>query len=406
MRSLGPAFAILLCACSVSVQSDTSTTPTPPVAAAEPPATEEPATPVDPIPAMFGALTPQIAVDDVGAAMDFYAKAFAATEVMRMPGPDGKTMHGEVKIGDSLIMIDLANPSMQSPKTVGGTPLTLFMYSADADEAFKTAVAAGATSLMPLEDQFWGDRYGELADPFGHRWAIASHIEDLTDEQMGQRAAMMAEEMAAAAKRKGGKLQKARRAKDPKWKSVVGTPSTQPIPEGYQTLTMAITVADAAAAIEFYTTVLGATERVRMPTPDGKLMHAEVAFGDNVLMLSDEMYPARKSAKTLGASPFMIHHYVTDAEATYAKAIAAGSTSILPVTDMFWGDRYGAVMEPSGVVWGLATHIEDVPPEEMTARMEKQMKGSGEQPAAAAGNNEPKPVPATSTTKPIAPKAK
>lgn len=373
MRTSSLVFAaVLIPACAAKTQPDTAVPQT--VAG---PAVEEPAA-VDPIPELFGTLTPQIAVDDVSAAMAFYVKAFGGTEIMSMPGPDGTVMHGEVKIGDSLLMIDISNPGVQSPAKVGGTPMTLFMYTADADEAWATAVAAGATSLMPLADMFWGDRYGELSDPFGHRWAIASNLEELTPEQMQQRSELFGAEAAEAAKPSKKKRRTVKRPATPKWKSVAGTPAAKPIPDGYETITMMITVPDAAAAIEFYTTVLGAKERNRMPLPDGKLMHAEVAFGSSVLMLSDEMSPERKSAKTLGGSPVMFHHYTPDVAATYAAAIQAGAVSILELTDMFWGDRYGAVMGPSGIAWGLATHVEDVAPEQMQERMKKQMSESGQ----------------------------
>lgn len=367
MRTLPVALTALLCACGPKIQADTATeTPAPAPAPAEEPVV---APSVDPIPEMFGELTPQIAVDDVGAALEFYAKAFGGTEVLRLPGPDGVLMHGEVKIGDSLVMIDRSNPGVQSPKTVGGTPMTLHLYMPDSDAAWKMATDAGAIAVIPLEDMFWGDRYGELEDPFGHRWAIASHTEDLTGEQMGQRAALAGEEMAAAAKSKG---KKSRKKTEPKWKSIAGTPSDAPVPEGYATLTMSITVADAAASIEFFTTVLGGTARNQMPLPDGKLMHAEVVFGGSVLMLADELSEEHKSAKTLGGSPVMIHHYTPDAGATYAKAVESGAQSLLEPTDMFWGDRYAAVMGPGGIAWGFATHVKDVSPEEMAEQMKAQ----------------------------------
>ena len=367
---------VLLAACSPKTQADTAT----PTATPQPEPEQPAAEPVDPIPEMFGTITPQIAVDDVAAAMDFYVKAFGGTEVMRMPGPDGKLMHGEVTIGSSTIMVDLTNEGVQSPTKVGGTPVTLHMFVANADEVFKAAIDAGGKELMPLEDMFWGDRYGEIEDPAGHRWAIATHVEDLTDEQMQQRSQMMMEEMAKAAKKK----KKSKKAKEPAWKSVAGTPAKNPVPEEYRTVTIMLTVPDAAAAIDFYTNVLGGKERMRMPMPDGKLMHAEVDFDGSVIMLSDEVSPERKSAKSLGGSPMMIHHYTPDAQAAYDKATGAGAHSILEVQDMFWGDRYGAVVGPDGIAWGIATHIEDVSEEEIA----KRMKEIGEAEAAAATNPE------------------
>lgn len=364
MRTLPVALTALVCACAPKVQTDTTTQS--PAAEATPTPASEAAPSVDPVPDMFGELTPQIAVDDVGAALEFYGKAFGATEVLRLPGPDGVLVHGEVKVGDSIVMIDQSNPGAQSPKTVGGTPMTLHLYVPDSDAAWKLATDAGATVVLPLEDMFWGDRYGEVEDPFGHRWAIASHTEDLTGEQMGQRAALAGEEMAAGEKPTGKKK------KQPKWKSVAGTPTKTPVPEGYATLTMSITVDDAAASIEFLTSVLGGTARNRMPLPDGRLMHAEVVFGDSVLMLADELAEEHKSAKTLGGSPVMIYHYTPDASATHAKAVESGAQSLHEPADMFWGDRYAAVMGPGGIAWSLATHIKDVSVEEMSAQMNAQ----------------------------------
>lgn len=359
--------AALLTACAPKTQADTATPAD--TAAPEP---EPAAEPVAPIPAEFGTLTPQIAVADVAATMEFYVKAFGGKEVMRMPGPDGSLMHGEVMVGNSMIMIDKTNEGVKSPPEVGGTNVTLHMFVANADEVFKAAIDAGAKELMPLEDMFWGDRYGEIEDPAGHRWAIATHIEDLTGEQMQQRSQLMMEEMAKAAKSK----KKPKKAKEPAWKSVAGTPTETPVPEEYRTVTMMLTVHDAAAAIDFYTKVLGGTERMRMPMPDGKLMHAEVEFDGSVIMLSDEVSPERKSAKTLGGSPMMIHHYTPDAQAAYDKATAAGAHSILAVQDMFWGDRYGAIVGPDGMAWGIATHVEDVSEEEMAKRMQEATSGA------------------------------
>lgn len=144
-----------------------------------------------PIPEGFHTVTPHIVVKDPGAAIDFYKKAFGAEEICRMPGPDGKSVvHAEIKIGDSVIMMGAEYPGMtQSPESLGGTPVTINLYVNDCDATFKRAVDAGASVTMPLADQFWGDRYGKLKDPFGHEWSIATHKEDLSPEEIGKRAA-------------------------------------------------------------------------------------------------------------------------------------------------------------------------------------------------------------------------
>jgi uncharacterized glyoxalase superfamily protein PhnB len=147
---------------------------------------------VKPIPDGFHTLTPHIVVSDAAAAIDFYKEAFGAKEAMRMPGPGGKIMHALIQIGDSKVMLNDEFPEMGgalSPSSLGGSPVTLTLYVPDVDRTFEQAIAAGATVKMPAADQFWGDRYGMLTDPFGHLWAVATHIEDLTPEQIAQRAA-------------------------------------------------------------------------------------------------------------------------------------------------------------------------------------------------------------------------
>ena len=145
------------------------------------------------------------------------------------------------------------------------------------------------------------------------------------------------------------------------------------IPEAYTALTPSITVNDAAKAIEFYKKALGATERMRMEGPDKKIMHAEIQIGGAILMLQDEVMGMR-SAKSLGASPASFYLYVEDADAAFKKAIAAGGKQIMPVTDMFWGDRLGHFEDPFGYQWDVATHVKDVTPEEMKKGQEQFMK--------------------------------
>jgi PhnB protein len=142
-----------------------------------------------PIPDGYHTLIPYLAVDDATEAIEFYKKAFGAKERVRMPGPDGTIGHAELELGDSILM--LADPfpqfSARPPKELGGTTTSIFMYSEDVDAAVKKAVDAGATVLMEPDDMFWGDRFGSVSDPFGHVWAIATHKEDLTPEEMAER---------------------------------------------------------------------------------------------------------------------------------------------------------------------------------------------------------------------------
>lgn len=143
-----------------------------------------------PIPEGYHSITPHLVAKDVAAAIDFYKKVFAARETERMAGPDGRIMHAELKIGDSIIMLSDEYPErgVQGPKTLGGTPVSIFLYVEDVDAVAKHAIAAGAKEMMPVADQFWGDRYGQVLDPFGHLWALATHKEDLTPDEIRRRA--------------------------------------------------------------------------------------------------------------------------------------------------------------------------------------------------------------------------
>jgi PhnB protein len=144
----------------------------------------------------------------------------------------------------------------------------------------------------------------------------------------------------------------------------------KPIPDGYRTLTPALTVSDAAEAIGFYKNAFGAKERFRMASPDGKhVVHAEVTIGDSVFMLGEEM-PGQgcRAPQSLGGTPVGFYVYVEDVDRAFERAVAAGAEVKMPLEDMFWGDRIGSVTDPSGHVWTLASHVEDVSAEEMDRR--------------------------------------
>ena len=142
--------------------------------------------PVEAIPKDMHTITPHLVCDGAADAIEFYKKAFNAVEDARMQTPDGKIMHAMLTIGDSHLMLVDEFPDYGSigPNKLKGTPVTLHMYVQDVDQAFAQAVAAGATVKMPLENQFWGDRYGIVTDPFGHSWSLASHVKDVTPEEM------------------------------------------------------------------------------------------------------------------------------------------------------------------------------------------------------------------------------
>ena len=144
---------------------------------------------VSPIPEDFHTITPQLVVNGVAGAVDWYTSALGAHELLRNAAPDGRIMHCELLLGDSrFFVVDEFPDNMRSPSALGGTPVTFHLYVADVDALFDRAVGAGATVLMPVADQFWGDRYGMISDPFGHRWSIASRIEDLSPRALHERA--------------------------------------------------------------------------------------------------------------------------------------------------------------------------------------------------------------------------
>ena len=144
---------------------------------------------VEPIPSDYPRVTPYLVVDGAAAAIDFYIEVFGATERMRMPGPDGKIGHAELDIGNSVVMLADEHPDYDAlaPGTVGGTPVSLMVYVEDVDAVFASAIEKGSRETQPLEDKFYGDRSGSIQDPFGHRWTISTHVEDVEPEEMERR---------------------------------------------------------------------------------------------------------------------------------------------------------------------------------------------------------------------------
>jgi PhnB protein len=148
----------------------------------------------------------------------------------------------------------------------------------------------------------------------------------------------------------------------------------KPIPEGYHTLSTYLAVEDAAAAIDFYKQAFGAKERMRMDAPGGKIAHAELEIGDSLVMLSDPFPQSNvKPPQEVGAATGSLFMYSEDVDSALQRAVDAGATLETEATDMFWGDRFGTVVDPFGHVWSIATHVEDVPPEAMAERAKRAM---------------------------------
>ena len=149
---------------------------------------------VNPIPDEYPQVITYLIVDDAEAAIAFYRDVFGATERLRMPGPDGKIGHAELEIGRGLFMLADAAPEDDTPTRLGGTPVTVMVYVEDVDQVFDRALQAGGKEVRAVADQFYGDRSGIFLDPFGHKWYVATHVEDIDEEEMGRRAAEFAQQ--------------------------------------------------------------------------------------------------------------------------------------------------------------------------------------------------------------------
>ncbi len=147
--------------------------------------------PVQPVPDGYHTVTPYLIVEGATRAIEYYGKAFGASELLRMPDPHGRIAHAEIRIGDSVVMLADAHPEMghRGPRALGGTSVSILLYLANVDAVFERAIRAGGKSLRPVADQFYGDRMGTLEDPFGHVWTIGTHIEDVSPEEMKRRMA-------------------------------------------------------------------------------------------------------------------------------------------------------------------------------------------------------------------------
>jgi uncharacterized glyoxalase superfamily protein PhnB len=322
---------------------------------------QQPAKPkVAPVPAGFFAITPQLIVADVDDEIDFCVAAFGAEKVVTIPGPSGDSVHGEVRIGDSIVMIDEENvgQNVKSPTTLEGTTATIVVYVADAEAAVAAAKRVGATVEAKLEEQFWGDRTARVRDKAGHRWLVSTHVEELSVAQLLQRAELV----------KGKK-----KAKKSAWKAIAGQPAPGPVPRGKHSAVLALTSNDAATDIDFYVKAFAATEIVRVLDAAGKVVHAELKVDDSILVVRDEGTAfADRSPHSLHGSPVDIHYYTADVDAVFARATAGGAKVVAAVEDKFWGDRFGAFVGPSRFLWEVATRIEDVSPEELERRMAAQ----------------------------------
>jgi PhnB protein len=287
---------------------------------------------VKPIPEGFHTVTPYLCVKDAAGAIEFYKEAFGATETLRLAMPDGRIGHAEIQIGKSRIMLSDEFPEYGavSPPSVGGSPVDIHFYVEDVDVWGSRAIAAGARTLVPVADQDYGERYGRIEDPFGHRWGFSTPLKEDRAKQ---------------------------------------------VREIFYMATPYLVVADGAKAIDFYKEAFAATELMRLADPDGRIAHAELGIGDSLIMLSGAAPEyGRLSPQSMGGTPVTINLYVEDVDALASQAVAAGAKVLRPVQDQFYGERSGRLADPFGHVWIVSTHIEDVTPEEIQRRLEAFMK--------------------------------
>jgi PhnB protein len=280
------------------------------------------------------AVTPYLCVSDAAAALDFYKKAFGAVETLRLNGPGPKVGHAQIQIGKALVMLSDEFPDFGalSPESIGGSPVRLHLNVPDVDAFVARAVAAGAKLVRPVRDEFYGHRTGTVRDPFGYSWSIATPKEEVSAEEMQRRIDAM--------------------TPPEEKKRPVGKPAANPVPRGFRTVQPYLIAADGPALLDFVREVFDAEETCRLTGRTGGV-HGEMRIGDTMLMMGGGI-PGKAFEGKLKQSA--LHVYVPDTDAVYAKALAAGATSIGEPQDHEYGERGAGVKDAAGNYWYIATH--------------------------------------------------
>jgi PhnB protein len=280
------------------------------------------------------AVTPYLCVDDAPAALEFYKKAFGAVETMRLRGPGPKIGHAQFLIGNAVVMLASEFPEygVLSPKTIGGSPIRLQLFVPDVDAVVAQAVEAGATIVRPVADQFYGHRSGQVLDPFGYTWSISTRKEEVSTEEMQRRIDAM--------ERQHGQQPSA------------AAPAVNPIPRGFRTLQPYLVAENGIALLDFVKQVFSSEETARYIGEVGGV-HGEVRIGDTMFMIGGGI-PGRAFEGKLKTNA--LHVYVEDTDAVYAKALAAGATSLGAPQDHEYGERGAGVKDAAGNYWYIATH--------------------------------------------------
>lgn len=271
-------------------------------------------------------VAPRLRVRNAASAIEFYQHAFGAREIMRFEA-GGEIPHAELAIGNSVFMLGEEAPEhgYPGPQTLGGAPLTMQLDVPDVDAAVDRAVAAGARLVMPVSDQFYGARTGQVQDPFGFTWAISTHKEEVPLEEMHRRLKSMQKE--------------ARK------------PALQGARKGFRTVTPYPVARDAAGLIDFITQVFHAKEQIRSVGSAGGI-HCELLLGDSMMMIGGGGPGLSWSGND---QPMAFHVYVPDTDATYQRALDRGAVSIQPPADHEYGERGASVRDYSGNHWYIAT---------------------------------------------------
>ena len=266
--------------------------------------------------------TPYLSVRGASAAIEFYKRAFGATEATRLVQPDGRIGHAEINIDGARIMLADEFPEIgfRSPESLGGSPVNIHLDVPDVDAVARQAIAAGAKVVRPVTNQFYGDRSGQLSDPFGYTWTVSTHKETMTTEEMQRRMDEMSRQQNSS------------------------TPApVKFIREGFHSITPYLIISGAAQWIDFVKRAFGAEEHFRAQRPGAEdiIMHAEVKIGDSMIELADANpeYPAMPSTLLLR---------VDDPDAVYNRALEAGATVMEPITDQAYGSRGGTVLDVAG----------------------------------------------------------
>jgi PhnB protein len=284
----------------------------------------------EPIASVHPVAVPRLTFRDAAKAIEFYKNAFGAQETMRFE-VGGKIPHAEIRIGNSPILVTEEWPEggRFSPETLGNSPVMMSLSVPDVDKFFTHAIGAGAKTVIPIADQFYGRREGTLRDPFGYLWSVSTVTEEMPVEEMHRRMDAMSKGDTAAKR-----------------------PAVNPIPRGFHTVTPYLIAENGPGLMEFAKQVFGAEETFRTVRSAGGL-HGEVRIGDSMLMIGGGI-PGREFRST--PNTHALHIYVEDADAVYEKALAAGATLIDELRDQEYGERSASVKDPAGNFWYIATH--------------------------------------------------